>query len=139
MPNGTLDLAQSPQLISEKTKLVAAVHVSNALGTRNDIETIIHAAHAVNARVLIDAAQSAPHQKIDVKKMKCDFLVFSGHKMLGPTGIGVLFIKKDLHDAVHPYQFGGGMIYEADYTSARFLQALINLKPGHHRSHKQLV
>jgi cysteine desulfurase/selenocysteine lyase len=99
---------------SKKTKLVAAVHVSNALGTCNDIETIIQAARAVDARVLIDAAQSAPHQKIDVKKINSDFLVFSGHKMLGPTGIGILYIKKELHDQINPYQFGGGMIYEAN-------------------------
>ena len=123
LPDGTLDYAQLPHLISEKTKLVAVVHVSNVLGTCNDIEAIISAAHAVGARVLIDAAQSIPHQKIDVKKMKCDFLVFSGHKMLGPTGIGVLYIKKELHDHVPPYQLGGGMVYEADFEHATWHKA----------------
>jgi len=130
LPDGTLDLKKLPQLITKKTKLVAVVHVSNALGTRNDIETIIQAAQAAGARVLIDAAQSAPHQKIDVKKIKCDFLVFSGHKMLGPTGIGVLFIKKELHDQVNPYQFGGGMIYEADFHHATFLDAPHKFEAG---------
>ena len=130
LPDGMLDLEKLPQLITKKTKLVAVVHVSNALGTHNDIEAIMLAAHTVNARVLIDAAQSAPHQKIDVKKLTCDFLVFSGHKMLGPTGIGVLFIKKDLHDQTKPYQFGGGMVYEADYHKASFLKAPQKFEAG---------
>jgi cysteine desulfurase/selenocysteine lyase len=123
LPDGTLDYAQLSHLMSKKTKLVAVVHVSNVLGTCNDIEAIISAANAVGARVLIDAAQSIPHQLIDVKKMKCDFLAFSGHKMLGPTGIGVLYIKKELHDHVPPYQLGGGMVYEADFEHATWHKA----------------
>ena len=118
LPNGTLDYTVLPTLLSKKTKFIAVVHVSNALGTRNDIDTIIKAGHWVGARVLIDAAQSAPHESIDVKKLNPDFLVFSGHKMLGPTGIGILYIKKELQNHIKPYQFGGGMIYEADYTNA---------------------
>ena len=128
--NGTLKLDQLPTIIGTKTKLVSAVHVSNALGTHNDIAAIIKAAHDVNARVLIDAAQSVPHQKIDVKKIKCDFLVFSGHKMLGPTGIGVLYIKKELHHHINPYQFGGGMVYEADFQHATFLNAPHKFEAG---------
>jgi len=119
--DGTLDLSMLPVLLSDKTKLVVVSHVSNALGTHNDIQSIIQQAHAVGAKVLIDASQSVPHQKIDVQQLGCDFLVFSGHKMLGPTGIGVLYINKALHDQLQPYQLGGGMIYEADFKKAVYL------------------
>ena len=128
--DGTLDYEELPKLLSTKTKLVAVMHVSNALGTRNDIESIITSAHSVGALVLIDAAQSAPHEQIDVKKLNCDFLVFSGHKMLGPTGIGVLYIKKDLHDQMPPYQFGGGMIYEADFFKASWQKSPHKFEAG---------
>lgn len=130
LSDGTLDMSSLDQLITKKTKLVSCVHVSNALGTHNDIEAIIAKAHTVGAKVLIDAAQSVAHQKIDVKKIKCDFLVFSGHKMLGPTGIGILYIKKDLHDKMQPYEFGGGMVYEVDYTSASWLKAPHKFEAG---------
>lgn len=123
LPDGTLDMSSLDYLISKKTKLVSCIHVSNALGTHNDIQLIITRAHAHGAKVLIDAAQSIAHQEIDVKKMGCDFLVFSGHKMLGPTGIGVLYIKKDLHEQMQPYEFGGGMVYEVDFTRASWAKA----------------
>ena len=97
LPDGTLDLDQLPKLLSARTKLVAVCHVSNALGTCNDIATIIKQARSVGARTLIDAAQSVAHHALDVKALGCDFLAFSGHKIFGPTGIGVLFIKKELH------------------------------------------
>jgi cysteine desulfurase / selenocysteine lyase len=127
---GTLAYEKLPALLSQKTKLVAVTHVSNVLGTRNDISEIIKAAHAGGARVLIDAAQSIPHEPIDVKKLECDFLAFSGHKMLGPTGIGVLYINKELHDQTPPYQFGGGMIYEADLFSASWQKAPQKFEAG---------
>ncbi len=130
MADGILDLNTLSNIITDRTKLVGAVHVSNALGTHNDVATIIAAARAVGARVLIDAAQSAPHQKIDVKKMDCDFLAFSGHKVLGPTGIGILYIKKELHDQVPPYQFGGGMVYEADYFKASWQKSPQKFEAG---------
>jgi cysteine desulfurase/selenocysteine lyase len=130
LPDGTLDMSTLDELITKKTKLVSCVHISNALGTHNDIETIIKKAHIVGAKVLIDAAQSIAHQKIDVKKIKCDFLVFSGHKIVGPTGIGVLYIKKDLHDQMQPYEFGGGMVYEVDYTTASWLKAPHKFEAG---------
>lgn len=119
-----------PSLLSTKTKLVAISQVSNALGTTVDVERIVAQAHAVGARVLIDAAQSAPHQKIDVKKIDCDFLVFSAHKMLGPTGIGLLFIKHDLHDSMVPYTLGGGMVYHADYHHAQWVKAPHKFEAG---------
>jgi len=129
-PDGTLDLTHLNVLISSKTKLVTISHVSNALGTHNDIDPIIRAAHAVGAKVLIDAAQSAPHQLIDVRTMQCDFLAFSGHKMLGPTGIGVLYAAQSLHDQMAPYQYGGGMVYEADFHNATFLKMPHRMEAG---------
>ena len=116
--DGKLDLNKLEDIITERTKLVSVVHVSNILGTHNDIKTIIKAAKSVGAKVLIDAAQSVPHQKIDVKDLGCDFLAFSGHKMLAPTGIGILYIKKELKEEVSPYQFGGGMVFEVDFDKA---------------------
>src|SRR5690606_3461684 len=106
--DGTLDLSLLSTIITPKTKIVSIIHVSNAVGTHNDVVAIAAVAHSVGARVLIDAAQSVGHQKIDVTLLGADFLVFSGHKILGPTGIGVLFIKKDLHHKLEPYRVGGG-------------------------------
>lgn len=120
-PDGTLDLDNLEHIITKKTKLVSVTHVSNAVGTTVDIKKIIKRARAVGAKVLIDAAQSAPHQRIDVTELDCDFLVFSPHKMLGPTGVGVLYVHKRLHDEMEAYQLGGGMVYESTYESATFL------------------
>lgn len=128
--DGTLDLSQLSTIITHKTKLVSCVHISNALGTHVDIDAIIEAAHAVGAKVLVDAAQSIAHMSLDVKKNKTDFLVFSGHKMGGPTGIGVLYIKKDLHEQTQPYQYGGGMPYEVDYHSVSFAKAPHKFEAG---------
>ena len=119
--DGTLQLDRLSHVLSEKTKLVAITHSSNALGTHNDISVIVAQAHAVGAKVLVDAAQSAPHQAIDVQQLGCDFLAFSAHKMMGPTGIGVLYVAQSLHDQLVPYRLGGGMVYEADYHTARWL------------------
>lgn len=130
LPNGTLGMNSLDELLTKKTKLVSCVHVSNALGTQNDIELITKKAHAIGARVLIDAAQSVAHQPIDVKKIQCDFLVFSGHKMMGPTGIGVLYIKKDLHNSMQPFEFGGGMVYEVDFTQATWAKAPHKFEAG---------
>ena len=130
LPDGQLDLSSLSEFISPKTKLVSVVHTSNALGTTNDIQAIISAAKKVNAKVLIDAAQSVSHQPLDVKKIGCDFLVFSGHKMLGPTGIGVLYIKKELHDQIPPYQYGGGMIKEADFENGTWQPAPHKFEAG---------
>lgn len=115
---GQLEYDQLPFLINKNTALVAITQCSNAIGTHVDVQKIIKIARTIGAKILIDAAQSAPHQKIDVKKMDCDFLVFSAHKMLGPTGIGALYISKKIEPVVVPYQFGGGMIYEASFDTA---------------------
>lgn len=112
LENGTLDISKLDELITEKTKLVAVNQISNALGTINPIETIIEKAHQVGAWVLIDAAQSAPHTPIDVQKLNCDFLVFSGHKMYAPTGVGILYGKEGILNQLEPFHGGGEMIKE---------------------------
>lgn len=107
---GILDIDKLDDLLTDKTKLVCVNQVSNALGVVNPIETIIEKAHAKGTWVLIDAAQSAPHTVIDVQAMDCDFLVFSGHKMYGPTGIGILYGKEDILNELPPFHGGGEMI-----------------------------
>ncbi|MEM7026754.1 MAG: cysteine desulfurase [Pseudomonadota bacterium] len=107
---GELQLELLDELITEKTKLVALVHISNALGTINPIELIIERAHAVGAKVLIDGAQAVPHTRVNVTELDCDFYVLSGHKLFGPTGIGVLYGKQSLLETLPPYQGGGDMI-----------------------------
>lgn len=121
---GVIDLDMLDALLDERVKMVAVAHVSNALGTINPIEKIIAKAHAVGAKVLIDAAQSVAHWSLDVAQLDCDFLAFSGHKMYAPTGIGVLYGKKALLDAMPPYQGGGEMI-----ESVSFSRTLYNKLP----------
>ncbi len=127
---GTLAMDKLDELITPRTKLVAVTHASNVLGTHVDVKTIGKKAHAVGARILVDAAQSIPHEKIDVQDLDCDFLAFSGHKMLGPTGIGILYIKKELHAALPPYQVGGGIVYEVDFNDARWQEVPQRLEAG---------
>ena len=111
--NGFLDLEYLIELISsKKVKLVSLSHMSNVLGTIVPIERIIKIAHENNIPVLVDGAQSVPHMPVDVKKMDCDFLVFSAHKMLGPTGVGVLYAKKEFLEKMRPFMGGGDMIKE---------------------------
>lgn len=110
--NGMLKMDELNELLSRKTKIVAISHVSNALGTINPIKKIIQKAHAVSAKVVIDAAQSVPHMPVDVQHLDCDFLAFSGHKMCGPTGIGVLYGKEDILNKMEPFFGGGDMIKE---------------------------
>lgn len=121
--DGLLDMMTFYSALSDRTKLVAIVHTSNILGTTNDIGSIVAAAHQVGAKVLVDAAQSVAHQKIDVMELGCDFLVFSGHKLYGPTGIGCLFIKKDVQPSCYPHQFGGSMVYSAGYDESYWKNA----------------
>ncbi len=108
--SGGLDLDQFSRLLNDRTRFVALVHLSNALGTINPIREITRWARARNIPVLIDAAQSVPHLPVDVQDLDCDFLAFSGHKLYGPTGIGVLYGRESLLDLMPPYQGGGGMI-----------------------------
>ena len=111
-PDGALDLDDFATLLSDATRIVAIAHVSNALGTINPIENIIDLAHSHDAEVLVDGAQAAAHLPIDVQALGCDFYAFSGHKVYGPTGIGILYGKEALLDAMPPWQAGGEMIEE---------------------------
>lgn len=117
--DGHLDMAAYDVLLEKKPKLVAITQVSNALGTINPIKEMVAKAHAVGAVVVVDAAQSAPHMTIDVQDLDCDFLAFSGHKMLGPMGSGVIYGKQDLLQSMPPYMGGGSMIrkVELDHTT----------------------
>ncbi|MCE9615757.1 MAG: cysteine desulfurase [Lentisphaerae bacterium] len=108
--DGQLDLAAYDAMLGPRTRLVSVVYVSNSLGTVNPVARIIRAAHAHGARVLVDAAQAVPCRPVDVQALDCDFLVFSGHKVFGPTGVGVLYGKYDLLDAMPPFLGGGDMI-----------------------------
>jgi cysteine desulfurase/selenocysteine lyase len=108
--DGTLDLSDPEKWFTNKTKLVAVIHQSNVFGTVNPIKDIIKLAKSVSAVTLIDAAQSVPHQKVDVQELDCDFLAFSGHKMLGPTGVGVLYGKPEILEEMPPFMGGGEMI-----------------------------
>lgn len=116
--DGELDMGAALQLLSKKPKLLAVTHVSNVLGTINPIKELITMAHSVGCLVLVDACQSIPHMAIDVKALDCDFLVFSGHKALGPTGIGVLYAKEELLKAMPPFLSGGDMIKEVSLAGA---------------------
>jgi len=112
--DGTLKLEDIKATITTNTKLVAMTQVSNVLGTVNPIKEVVQWAHSVGAKVLVDGAQSIPHMKVDVQDLDCDFLAFSGHKMGGPTGIGVLYGKKELLEQMEPVEFGGEMIEFVD-------------------------
>lgn len=117
---GELIFEEYVNLLSDKTKLVAVNYISNALGTINPVKKIISEAHKVGAKVLIDAAQAAPHVKIDVKDLDCDFLTFSAHKVYGPTGVGALYGKRAVLEAMPPYQGGGEMIKEVSFSGTTF-------------------
>ena len=116
--DGRIDLTNLDQIITKKTKIVAITHQSNVLGSILPVETLVKAAHGVGALVVLDACQSAPHFALDVKKLDIDFLAFSGHKTLGPTGIGVLWGKYDLLEKLEPSLFGGSMVDSVTMESA---------------------
>lgn len=128
--DGTLCMEQLDRLVSHRTKLIAVTHTSNALGTHVDIAPFVSAARSVGARVLLDAAQSVAHEKLDVKQLGIDFLTFSGHKVYGPTGIGVLYVAKHLHNQMPPYQYGGGMVYQVSLAHTDFARMPQRLEAG---------
>lgn len=117
---GVLDLKAFQELLTEKTKIVAFAHVSNALGTLNPVKAMIKMAHEKGAKVLVDGAQSAPHLRVDVQDLDADFYVFSGHKVYGPTGIGILYGKEELLNAMPPYQGGGDMIEKVTFPKTTY-------------------
>ena len=127
---GNLDMEAFKKLFSERTKLVSIAHVSNVLGTVNPIDEIIQFAHSQGVPVLVDGAQSAPHFAIDVQAMDCDFFALSGHKMYGPTGIGVLYGKEEWLDRMPPYQGGGEMIETVLFDKVTFEKPPLKFEAG---------
>ena len=127
---GCLNLSTFSTQLSAKTKLVSIAHVSNVLGTINDVRHIVEMAHSRGIPVLIDGAQSAPHMKIDVQQLDCDFYAFSGHKMYGPTGIGVLYGKEEWLEKLPPYQGGGEMIDKVSWEKTTFERLPFKFEAG---------
>ena len=127
---GRLDLSQIPQLITAKTKVVALTHQSNVLGTINPLPQIVLAAHAVGAVVVLDACQSVPHMKVDVKELDVDFLAFSGHKTVGPTGVGIMWGRSALLEELPPFLTGGSMIADVSMTTATWAPAPAKFEAG---------
>ena len=128
--DGLLDLTPLSTLLTPRTKLISIAHISNVLGTINPIEEIIKIAHEHGIPVLVDGAQSAPHMKIDVQAMDCDFFAFSGHKMYGPTGIGVLYGKEEWLEKLPPYQGGGEMIDKVTWERTTFERLPFKFEAG---------
>lgn len=120
LDNGELDITKFHELLSDKTKIVAVTQVSNALGTVTPLTEIIAAAHEKGAKVIVDGAQAIAHMGVDVQALDCDFYAFSGHKVFGPTGIGILYGKRDLLDAMPPYRSGGDMIKTVSFSGTEY-------------------
>lgn len=127
---GRLDMDALRTLLLKPTRFVSIAHVSNVLGIRNPVEEVIKLSHAAGAYVLVDGAQSTPHECIDVQKMDCDFFVFSGHKLYGPTGVGVLYGKAALLDAMPPYQGGGDMIERVTFAKTTYQKPPLKFEAG---------
>jgi cysteine desulfurase / selenocysteine lyase len=127
---GEIELEAFSEMLSSKVKLVAVAHVANATGVIHDIQKIIEIAHASGSKVLVDAAQSISHISISVRDLDADFLVFSGHKLYGPTGIGVLYGKKELLKAMDPYQGGGDMVNQVSFKKTTYQEAPLKFEAG---------
>ncbi len=117
---GELIISEFDKMLNERTRLIAVTHISNTLGTINPIKYMINEGHKVGAKILIDGAQSVQHMPVDVQDLDCDFYVFSGHKVFGPTGVGVLYGKKDILDSMPPYQGGGDMIDKVTFEKTTY-------------------
>lgn len=120
LEDGSLDMTAYEKLLSDKTKIVSVVHVSNALGTINPVKTIVEKAHARSIPVLIDGAQAAPHMEVNVQEIGCDFYLASGHKLFAPTGVGILYGKESWLEKLPPYQSGGDMIEKVDFAGTTY-------------------
>ena len=127
---GRLDLSELDTLVNERTKVLAFVHVSNLLGTENPVDVLVARAREVGALVLLDGAQSAPHQPVDVRALGVDFYVATGHKMLGPSGVGVLWGRKELLDAMPPFMGGGSMIEVVQMSGSTYAKAPERFEAG---------
>jgi len=130
LPDGTWDMNDLKKKLSPKTKLVAVAEMSNVLGVLNPVSELINLVHQKGAKVLLDASQSICHSPIDVKKLDCDYMAFSGHKIYGPTGIGVLYGKKEVLEKLPPYQFGGDMIDKVSVKETTFAELPACLEAG---------
>ena len=128
--NGELRIDLLPDMISDSTRLIAVTHVSNVLGTINPVEEIVRIAHNHGVPVLIDGAQAMPHMRVNVKELDCDFYAFSSHKMYGPTGVGVLYGKKHLLEAMPPYQGGGEMIGNVSFEHTTWAELPFKFEAG---------
>jgi len=128
--DGTLRMEQFSELITKRTKIVSVTHVSNVLGTINDVKYIGKIAHENDSYFIVDGAQSVPHMPVDVNSIDCDFLAFSGHKMLGPMGIGVLYGKKEILDEMDPFMGGGEMINEVHLSGATWAEVPLKFEAG---------
>lgn len=128
--NGELDLSKLDELLTDRVKLVGAAYVSNVLGTVNPVDEIIRRAHAVGAKVLVDGAQAIQHIPVDVQALDCDFFVFSGHKIYGPTGVGVLYGKEALLNEMPPWQGGGEMIKEVRFEKTTYNELPFKFEAG---------
>jgi cysteine desulfurase/selenocysteine lyase len=129
-PEGVLDVDEYKRLLSPRTKVVAVSHVSNVLGTVAPIACMSALAHEAGAVVVVDAAQSVPHMKVDVRALDCDFLVFSGHKLYGPMGVGVLYGKRAMLDRLPPWQGGGGMIEKVTFEATTWAEPPARFEAG---------
>ncbi|MEY3592955.1 MAG: hypothetical protein RLZZ38_1949 [Bacteroidota bacterium] len=127
---GELDLDAFDTLLNERTKLLAITHISNTLGTINPVQDLIQKAHRVGAKVLLDGAQSIQHLQIDVKQLDCDFYCFSGHKVFGPTGIGILYGKEEILEKMPPYQGGGDMIAKVTFERTTYNTLPLKFEAG---------
>lgn len=130
LDSGAMDLDAYKKLFSPRTKMAAFAHVSNVMGTINPVKEMVRIAHEHNVPVLLDGAQAVPHMPVNVKDIDCDFYVFSGHKLYGPTGIGILYAKKALLDAMPPYQGGGDMIETVSFSKVTFAKAPQRFEAG---------
>jgi len=127
---GELIISDYKRLLNEKTKIVAIAHISNTLGTINPIEEIIALAHAINIPVLVDGAQAVPHTAVDVLALDCDFYCFSGHKLFGPTGVGILYGKEKWLNEMPPYQVGGGTIKTVSFEKTEYADLPLKFEAG---------
>lgn len=128
--NGELQMEEFHKLLTDRTKLVSITHISNTLGTINPVKEIIDAAHDKGSYVLIDGAQSIQHMKVDMQELDCDFYAFSGHKVFGPTGVGVLYGKKDVLNSMPPYQGGGDMIAKVTFEKTTYNELPFKFEAG---------
>lgn len=128
--NGQILLSEYEKLLNQKTRLVAAAHVSNALGTIAPVEEMVRMAHRAGARILVDGAQAVSHLRVDVASLDCDFYVFSGHKIYGPTGIGAVYCKSEILRDLPPYQGGGNMISDVTFDNTRYQMPPMRLEAG---------